>query len=178
LKNKLSNFPKDEIGLINFDKNLITKEIDYFELLFDDNIFSIIVNESNRYFEEKYLKKDKTYARSTWQYQFLKKKISKNDMKDFLAILLCFSVCELPQKRMYWSDNPILKQSYVTSIMSRYRFEMIAAALHLKEDIVEMGNNLTKIIPFMELLSKNYRKYYRIDQEICIDESMIEFKGR
>ena len=62
--------------------------------------------------------------------------------------------------------------------MPRLRFEMITAALHLKEDVGEMQNNLTKITPFISLLSESFTKNYIMSQNIAIDESMIAFKGR
>ena len=57
--------------------------------------------------------------------------------------------------------------------MPRLRFEMITAALHLKEDVGEMQNNLTKITPFISLLSESFTKNYIMSQNIAIDESMM-----
>ena len=62
--------------------------------------------------------------------------------------------------------------------MSRLRFEMIGAALHLKDDASDIDNNLVKNVPFMNKLSAKFREYYNLEQNITIDESMIPFKGR
>ena len=62
--------------------------------------------------------------------------------------------------------------------MSRLRFEMIGAAIHLKDDTSDIDNNLVKIVPFMNKLSAKFREYYNLEKNITIDESMIHFKGR
>jgi len=176
LMNLVKNFSSDNVGLL-FNKDKYNKEIDYFEMFFDDEIYNIIISESNRYFMEKYMS-DAKFGTGTWQYQYKKKQITKQDIKSYFAILLCMAIVDLPQKRMYWSEDPLLRQNYIASIMPRLRFEMISAALHLKEDIKEIKNNLTKIIPFMNTVSIKFRIFYNIDQNITIDESMISFKGR
>jgi len=88
------------------------------------------------------------------------------------------SIIELPRKDYYWSIDPLIRQEYIASIMPRHRFQMISAALHLKEDIEEMDNNPTKFLPFITSISESYSKNYIMSQNIAIDESMIAFKGR
>ena len=66
----------------------------------------------------------------------------------------------------------------MASIMSRLRFEMIGAALHIKDDTSDKDNNLVKFVPFMNKLSAKFREYYNLEKNITIDESMIHFKGR
>ena len=40
---------------------------------------------------------------------------------------------------------------------------MIGAALHLKDDTSDIYNNLVKIVPFMNKLSKKFREYYNLE---------------
>lgn len=47
---------------------------------------------------------------------------------------------------MYWSVEPMIRQIFIFSIILRLRVELIGAALHLKDDISDMDNNLFKII--------------------------------
>ena len=173
----VQEFPHNKVG-ITFNPNDYRKEIDYFELFFTPEVYKTIITESNRYFEEKYIKSENIYSSGTWQYHYIKNNIDISDIKSYLAILLCMSIVELPRKNYYWSTDPLLRQQYIASIMPRLRFEMITAALHLKEDIEELDNNLTKILPFISDLSKSYSKNYIMSQNIAIDESMIAFKGR
>ena len=79
---------------------------------------------------------------------------------------------------MYWPEDPFVRQNFIASIMSRLRFEMVDAVLHLKDDTSDIDNNLVKIVPFMNKLSAKFREYYNLEQNITIDESMIHFKGR
>ena len=53
---------------------------------------------------------------------------------------------------MYWSVEPMIRQIFIFSIILRLRFELIGAALHLKDDISDMDNNLFKIIFWMNYL--------------------------
>ncbi len=47
--------------------------------------------------------------------------------------------------------------------------------LTIKENVGEMRNNLTKITPFISLLSESFSKNNIISQNIAIDENMIAF---
>ena len=58
---------------------------------------------------------------------------------------------------MYCSKDPLVRHNFIASIMSRLRFEMIGAALHLKDDTSDIDNNLVKIVPFMNKLSEKFR---------------------
>ena len=51
---------------------------------------------------------------------------------------------------MYWSEDTLVRQNFIASIMSRIRFEMIGAALHLKDDTSDIDNNLVKNCTFYE----------------------------
>ena len=42
--------------------------------------------------------------------------------------------------------------------MSRLRFEKIGAALHFKDDISDIDNNLVQIVPFMNKFSSKFRE--------------------
>ena len=69
-------------------------------------------------------------------------------------------------------------------IMKRDRFTLILRFLHLNDSTQyrkkgEPGHNaLFKLRPFIEPLFSNFQSHYTLSKEVCIDESMISFKGR
>jgi len=82
----VQDFPHDKVG-ITFNSNDYDREIEYFELFFTPEVYKTIISESNRYFEEKYIKPQKKYGTGSTQYQFLQKNIDISDLKSYIAIL-------------------------------------------------------------------------------------------
>ena len=68
--------------------------------------------------------------------------------------------------------------------MKRDCFSLILRFLHLNDSSQyrrkgEPGQDpLFKLRPFTELLFDNFQSKYTLSKELCIDESMIAFKGR
>ena len=69
-------------------------------------------------------------------------------------------------------------------IMKRDRFSLLLRFLHLNDSSQykkkgEPGHDpLFKLRPFIEPLFTNFQSCYTLSKEVCIDESMIAFKGR
>lgn len=93
-------------------------------------------------------------------------------------------VKKLPAYRDYWSSNPQVRDSYVSSIMSLKRFSFLLSHLHLSDKTKEPKRNepgfdkLYKVAPTLNILSKSYKNYYKPTMNQSIDESMIKFKRR
>ena len=68
--------------------------------------------------------------------------------------------------------------------MKRDRFSLLLRFLHLNDSSKykkkgEPGHDpLFKLRPFIAPLFCNFQRCYTLSKEICIDESMIAFKGR
>ena len=91
----------------------------------------------------------------------------------FYAIVSCELATYLPNTH-----------EYRIQIMKRDRFSLVLRFLHLNDSsqYIRKGepgyDPLFKLRPFIEPLFQNFQSHYTLSKEVCIDESMIAFKGR
>lgn len=139
--------------------------IDFFELFFNRDIIGLIVVETNRYGSEK---------NQTW--------VPTNSMeiRKFIGLCLQMSIVRLPHLRDYWSTRPVYGGYPIgTKIMTRNRFESLLSSLHLADNSSYDGiNRLYKISPFLDLLNTAFQSAYKPGKKVCIDESLVPFRGR
>jgi len=63
--------------------------------------------------------------------------------------------------------------------MSRNRFELLLRFLHFTNNQTANTNDrLYKIRELFDILNQNFSKYYDLDEDICINESLVPFRGR
>ena len=91
----------------------------------------------------------------------------------------------LPRIRDYWSRNKIFYTEVIANAMPRNEFHRIFTALHLlanaKQNQFAKSSKkfkLFKVFDFICLLKRNFQANFILRTNICIDESMIKFKGR
>lgn len=92
-----------------------------------------------------------------------------------------------PTFESYWESNT-RAWSFETpnfgKIMSRNRFQAILQFLHCSDnlDVPEPGEEgydpLHKISPVINILNETFGKNYSLNQDVCVDERMVGFKGR
>ncbi|XP_051176197.1 piggyBac transposable element-derived protein 4-like [Leptopilina boulardi] len=58
------------------------------------------------------------------------------------------------------------------------RFRQLLSLLYFVEDDENSTDKLHKIRPVLEALTENFQKAYRPGENICIDESLVPWKGR
>jgi hypothetical protein len=76
-----------------------------------------------------------------------------------------------------WSTRRVLHQPIFGETMSRDRFKTISRFLHFSSS-VEPNDKLRKIRPIIDQFIASYKKVFTPQKEICIDESLIKFRGR
>lgn len=94
-------------------------------------------------------------------------------MRKFLCLV------PLRQLRDYWSKDPIYKNG-ISEVMSRNRFELLLAMFHLynNEEQTPMSDRIFKLEKFLITLQRKYQITYIPEEEPCIDESNVPFRGR
>ncbi|XP_043464126.1 piggyBac transposable element-derived protein 4-like [Leptopilina heterotoma] len=158
----------EECGPINISEN-IQLPSHIFRLFFSDNFIDIIVEQTNLYSEQS----DTSFVKTT-----------KEEVLKFIPINIVMGIKRLPAIRDYWSTNPQLHDSFISSIMPVNRFFSILSCLHFNDNSIAPKRNepgfdkLFKIRPMLTELSENFLKYYNHTKNQSIDESMIKFKGR
>ena len=95
--------------------------MDFFFLLWPEELFAKIVEETNRNAQQCIrTKPDPSWYETTCE-----------EMRAFIALNVLFGIKSLPETRLFWSENPYLGVPAVQKIMPRNRFEKIRQYLHL-----------------------------------------------
>ncbi|VDL63154.1 unnamed protein product [Nippostrongylus brasiliensis] len=133
--------------------------------LFVDTILDHVVVETNRYGRQK---------NQVW------KEVDEAEFKVFVALCLRMGYVKLPELRNYWctsgdfGDTPICAK-----YMSRFRFEEILSHIHLNDNSRNTHDDrLFKARPVIEIFNSICGKLFRPSRKICIDESIVPFRGR
>ena len=157
-------------------------ELGCFELFFTDDVFSLLVTETNKY-AARYLD-DKgedlaAHARGrTW------KPVSNVEMRAFVSVLLIMGLSKKPSYESYWSSDPLLECNGFKAIMSRDRFLQILMFFHINDNAFDFPredsrhDRLFKIRPLMDHLIAGWQRHFYPGREVSVDESMIAFKGK
>ena len=107
--------------------------------------------------------------------------ISKEEIKVFIGINLMMNYQVLPSIQHCWSTHDDLKVLPIQKAINRDRFQTILSNFHLNDNrLIDPDNRdkLYKVRPFLEHLSKVFIQNRSLNEYLCIDESMIRFKGR
>lgn len=145
----------------------------FFNLFISDEIIDDIVFQTNLYAEQEYQKTNKKYIPTTVK-----------EIKVFIGLNLLMGIKPLPSYRDYWSVKDDLHDSYVSQFVTVNRFGWLLSHVHLNDNSMmpKKGepdfDKLYKVRPFIENIKNNFQKYYKVTQNIAIDESMIKYKGR
>ena len=102
------------------------------------------------------------------------------ELQLFLGRILLMGIRSRPEIRDYWSTRESLSDPYISSKMSRDRFEEILARLHLAYNFLNRSDSdrLWKIRPMIDSLNESFQQAYHPTCEVSIDEGMVPFKGR
>ncbi|XP_065290955.1 piggyBac transposable element-derived protein 4-like [Dermacentor albipictus] len=151
-------------------QKLPSKPIEAFSLYFDDEVMQLLVEETNRFAEQKNRRKWKT--------------ITLDELRAFFGILILMSVNPRHQLYLYWSSDNFFNAPEISKVMSFKRFQSIMNCLHLSDNTKEKKrgedgyDRLARVRPLIDALNKRFQKEYTPSAHQAIDESMILFKGR
>lgn len=148
----------------NFSKYRDMSPVEIFELFMNHDVIELLVEESNRY---------------ALFINCPDPKITHEEIKCFLGILIVSGYDKKPSKKSYWDTGEDLRNTAVYNSMRRDRFIQIMRFMHCADNSnLEPTDKMTKLRPFINKIKKNFLEYYVPDQEIAYDESMIEYFGR
>lgn len=137
--------------------------LDYYQLFLNADIMNIILVETNRYGASKH---------QNWA------PISLNDIQRVFALVMLTGIIRKPTLKLYWSTDPKVATPYFNSIISRDKFDRILSALHFVDNDIPSTERGNKINPILKKLTKRFSDVYVPKQQICIDETLLLFKGR
>ncbi|XP_035229926.1 piggyBac transposable element-derived protein 4-like [Stegodyphus dumicola] len=83
---------------------------------------------------------------------------------------------------MYWSKRKLIETPSFSNIMSSRRFDLIMQFIHFDRnestDSSHPQPRLKKIWTVLNYLQKKFSEVYTPEQDTCIDESLLLYKGR
>ena len=146
-----------------------------FRRLFSDQIFDLILEQTNIYGREKYEKVENTIS---WT------DVTQAELEQFLGINIIMGYSRNPSIDSYWSTDASLRNEKISTSMTCKNFKRILQSLHLvdnsksKTSIDFQSDKLIKVKHFLDLLLHNFQIHFDLKKNLTIDEMMIKFKGR
>jgi hypothetical protein len=137
---------------------------DVFILLFCDQLLDEITFQTNLYATQK----GKPF-----------KCITKDELKVFLGINILMGIKRHRSYRDCWSPSELLRDHYISSLMSLNRFSWILSHIHVNDNALmpqkgEPGyDKLYKIWPVIDSLKSTFKKYYAPTQNQAVDECTL-----
>ncbi|KAM4030257.1 piggyBac transposable element-derived protein 4-like [Anomaloglossus baeobatrachus] len=153
------------------------REIDFFKVYFSESIVSLMVEQTNLYAQQ-FLAENPNSSCSTWS------PIDSVEMMKYWGLVLNMGIVKKPEIRQYWSTDILDQTPIFGMVMTRKRFEAIHKFLHFRDNADSLPcddtnfDRLFKIRPVIEHFSNKFAEVYIPQREICVDESLIHFKGR
>ena len=155
--------------------NTDVSALDLFELYFDDTVITRLVESTVAYAEENKERKKSMYRRLKLR------ELNKEEMMRFIAVLLLLGITGVRSYRKAWSMKNAQFIIRLNELMSRNRFEAIAAFFHIvtpEEEGRSIGNPLRKILPLHEHMKQRCFQLYQPLQQVSVDERMVKSKAR
>ncbi|XP_046686364.1 piggyBac transposable element-derived protein 4-like [Homalodisca vitripennis] len=102
------------------------------------------------------------------------------EIHKFFGVLMIMGICPLPQRQMYWSNNPMYQNSVIKKTMSRDRFDCLLKCLHFQnnEEPATEEPRLWKIKKLLNHLNAKFESLVTPEESLVIDESMVPWRGR
>ena len=142
----------------------LKQPIEYFKSFFTEEIFQLFVDQSMLYSTQSNVNKPLH--------------LTIQEFEQWLGLTIHFSVSKLPSCRMHWDASLGVYREFAATYMSRDRYLEIKSNLHLVDNnsITSTQDKLVKIRPLITHLRSKFQSI-PMDQELCIDEQMVPFKG-
>ena len=165
---KILKFSRQHSGIqltINFSAPIL----DYFKLFFSEKFVNFIVGTTNSYQHRVENNNTLRDSRGT----------SLAEMYCFLAIKLLMSRNKKLSHYEYWSHDELLRSNIFGQIMSRDRFLYLLKMLHFNTNDMNVDSDrIYKIREICDMLRQSFRDTFYPFQDLCIDESLLLYKGR
>nr|CAI5870464.1 unnamed protein product [Callosobruchus analis] len=115
------------------------------------------------------------YAQDNNRHEF---SLSKNELLNFIGILLFSGYHTLPHIQHYWSTEEDKGIDLVKKCMSRNRFQSIKQNLHLSDNsILDKNDKFAKVRPFFDVINKKILQFGMLSFNLSIDEQIVPYFG-
>lgn len=163
-------------GEIKENNFYIEDPFSIFSKIFDDEVFEILLTETNRYynrFQRDYPNYDALFEKNK-EKNF--KEMTSNMMKSFVGILLLLGINIRTSLEDHWSLNPFLK-SVVSDFISYDVFKLCWRFLHFNDND-RIKSKVEKISYLIDILNIKWNSIYKPSSKLAVDETMVFNRGR
>lgn len=144
--------------------------LESFELFFSEDFVTRIAQQTNLFYNNK--RDQAPQNRKTWT------DVTINELYCFIAVSYLMAQVKKLKIVDYWSTDALLVTPIFGQVFSRDRFLSILWALHFSEESQNENDKLHKIRLVVDHLKKVYQNTFYPFENLCIDESLMLFKGR
>ncbi|XP_041455728.1 piggyBac transposable element-derived protein 4-like [Lytechinus variegatus] len=105
---------------------------------------------------------------------------NKDEIKAFISINILMGINHTSEYQDCWSNDPALRNEFVSSLMTKNRYEKLSQYLHCSNvrQPVEENDKVHKVSNFIKTLQRNFPLMFVPGQSLSVDEAMIKFNGR
>ena len=151
------------------------QEIDFFKLLFPDELYKHLVQETNLYAQQKIaVKPDHRWI-----------PVEKDEMKAFLGLRIYMSTVNLSETRMYWAKDRLFGNFGISHVMTRDRFDKISQYFRANDQsqmlFIAQGKPVDKLYlvrPILDTVLNKIQDNYIPYRDVSVNEAMIAYRGR
>ena len=150
------------------------REIDFFQLLFTENLFSLIANETNKHADQ--TQKKKGQNDNKWH------RMDTKEIRAFIGMRIYMSIVNLPNMKMYWCEDQFFGNFGIADVMTRGRFDKLCQYFHVNDrtgyDRRDPNRDKLQLVQsVLDVVSCTCFDNYVAHKENSIDEAMIKFRG-
>lgn len=151
--------------------NETSSPLEIFEYFWDDEMMNEIVEQTNIYVDQ--IKKARPNAMKDW------KTFTVDVLWRFFGLHLLMGLVKKPTIKDYWTTNPLWKTPIFSQMLSRNVFENVLGGLHFANNLKPNPNDrFWKLGKTCTSLLAKYEKMLNPGEFVCIDESLLKFKGK
>lgn len=153
------------------------RPIDVFLSFCNQDVFELIVEETNRYAHQMISKRALT--RSSRMNRW--KDTDTMEIKKFFGIVMFMGLVHFPRIEYYWKKDSIYFHPLIHNInMSYNRFTTLLRCWHFTDNEIPgmATDRLFKVQPLIDVIMKNVNEIYSPGEVVVVDETMIPFRGR
>ncbi len=158
------------VNILGEDK----KEADFFHQMFPEELYELLAEQTNLYAEQ---------SQAQRREDELWRPTTADEMKTFIGMRIFMSVVDLPEIKMYWSEDKFFGNFGIADVMPRTRFEKLSQYLHAnnREGYDKQDPNRDKlhlIQPILDIVLERCQENCNPHRDVSVDEAMIKFRGR
>lgn len=158
-----------------------TDPLELFTHVWDQDIMKTIVAETNQYAWETIVRASESDGISSHSRLNDWVETSIDELYKFFGVMILMSLTVRGRVSVYWSTG-VLGMPGFRALMSIKRYWLLMRFLHFVDNnnISIRGPNrkVAKIQPIVDHCNRQFYRMYTPRREICIDESLLLFKGR